>query len=245
MVFNQKHYHKEWWEKNKDSVNKKRRERYVNDTDYQNRCKIASRRYKIQNPEKVRARNSSPENLERKRIRRLVNKDRNSEYNKQYHINNREWRNLYHSLYGKLNRDVLAQRNKKRRDMNPEKTRRVKRDYYHRIEKKDPKFMLNRHMTTLINRCLKNGKGGQSWRKFVDFTLRDLMVHLESQFTDGMSWENRGVHGWHIDHIRPISSFNFQKPEDSEFKECWSLNNLQPLWAKDNCSKNKFWGGSS
>jgi len=59
--------------------------------------------------------------------------------------------------------------------------------------------------------------------------------HLEKQFKDGMTWDNYG--DWHIDHIRPISSFNFKSYEDKEFKECWDLNNLQPLWAEENIRK--------
>jgi hypothetical protein len=50
-----------------------------------------------------------------------------------------------------------------------------------------------------------------------------------------MTWENYGK--WHIDHKRPIASFNFTSYEDPEFKECWALNNLQPMWAKENMSK--------
>ena len=45
-------------------------------------------------------------------------------------------------------------------------------------------------------------------------------------------------HGqWHIDHIKPVHLFNYKSTDDEEFKECWSLNNLQPLWAKDNFKK--------
>lgn len=52
-----------------------------------------------------------------------------------------------------------------------------------------------------------------------------------------MTWENHGIHGWHIDHKIPVSAFKFKKPEDEDFKLCWSLKNLQPLWAFDNISK--------
>jgi hypothetical protein len=50
-----------------------------------------------------------------------------------------------------------------------------------------------------------------------------------------MSWENRSE--WHIDHRRPVSSFNFLSVDDPEFLECWALSNLQPLWAADNIRK--------
>jgi len=78
-------------------------------------------------------------------------------------------------------------------------------------------------------------KGGVSWQKLAGYTINDLRDHLESQFANGMSWENMGQ--WHIDHIIPRSYFEFTKPSDEGFKQCWALSNLQPLWAKDNLSK--------
>lgn len=73
--------------------------------------------------------------------------------------------------------------------------------------------------------------GIESWEK--------LAQHLESQFTDGMSWDNYGQ--WHIDHIRPCVSFDLTDPEQQ--KECFNYTNLQPLWAKDNLSKGGKWDG--
>ena len=55
-----------------------------------------------------------------------------------------------------------------------------------------------------------------------------------------MNWENYGSY-WHIDHIKPKSLFIFESLEDEEFKQCWSLNNLRPLEAKENIRKgNRF-----
>jgi hypothetical protein len=67
------------------------------------------------------------------------------------------------------------------------------------------------------------------------YTIEELMSHLEKQFTEGMTWENYGE--WHVDHIKPMSSFKFESVDDPEFKECWKLENLQPLWEEDNLSK--------
>jgi len=67
----------------------------------------------------------------------------------------------------------------------------------------------------------------------VGFTTLELMGHLEAQFKEGMSWDNYGRNGWHIDHICPISSFKFTSYNDKDFKECWSLENLQPLWERE------------
>ena len=61
------------------------------------------------------------------------------------------------------------------------------------------------------------------------------MTHLEKQFLSGMTWDNYG--DWHIDHIIPKSSFKYASFEDPEFRECWSLSNLRPLWGKENIQK--------
>ena len=89
-------------------------------------------------------------------------------------------------------------------------------------------------------RCSKLKKGNKTFR-LLGYSKYKLKDHLESQFTDGMSWDNIGE--WHIDHIRPVASFNFTTTECEDFKKCWALNNLQPLWAFDNMSKGDKWDG--
>lgn len=61
-----------------------------------------------------------------------------------------------------------------------------------------------------------------------------LRAHLESQFQSGMSWKNYGA--WHIDHVWPCISFDLRVSENQ--LRCFNWSNLQPLWAKDNLSKN-------
>ena len=78
-------------------------------------------------------------------------------------------------------------------------------------------------------------KNGNHWFDIVDFTLEDLKKHLEKLFQTGMTWNNYG--DWHIDHKIPIAVFNFTKPEHRDFKRCWALKNLQPMWAEENLSK--------
>jgi hypothetical protein len=100
----------------------------------------------------------------------------------------------------------------------------------------DPRFRISRTMSRQVSNGLKSGKEGKSWKEIVPYSLNDLMLHLEKKFQKGMTWRNYGV--WHIDHIIPISVFNFQTYRDIDFQNCWALENLQPLWAKDNMSKN-------
>lgn len=67
------------------------------------------------------------------------------------------------------------------------------------------------------------------------YSAEDLKTHMESLFKKGMSWENHGE--WHIDHIRPVSSFS----KDDKISDVNALSNLQPLWKKDNFTKGKVW----
>lgn len=71
------------------------------------------------------------------------------------------------------------------------------------------------------------------------YTKEELKNHLEKQFTKDMNWKSFRNGNIHIDHIKPQSLFNLKDIND--IKECWSLNNLQPLWAKENIKKsNKY-----
>ena len=65
----------------------------------------------------------------------------------------------------------------------------------------------------------------------IGYSSLDLKLHLESLFTDGMSWDNYGK--WEIDHIKPLSKF----PKDTDIKIVNALSNLQPLWWEDNNKK--------
>lgn len=64
---------------------------------------------------------------------------------------------------------------------------------------------------------------------------KQLKEHLEIKFKDGMSWDNYGVNGWHVDHIKPCASFDLTDSEQQ--KECFHYSNLQPLWAEENLKK--------
>ncbi len=66
-------------------------------------------------------------------------------------------------------------------------------------------------------------------------TQKELRAYIEALWLPGMSWDNYGVSGWHIDHIKPCASFDLTKPEEQA--RCFHYSNLQPLWAEDNLKK--------
>jgi hypothetical protein len=112
-----------------------------------------------------------------------------------------------------------------------------RRELDHIRRKTDPKYRVRSAISTGVNYSLRNGKEGRGWESLVGYTLSDLTKHLEKQFTDGMTWDNYGRNGWHVDHIIPVSVFNFEKPTDLDFKKCWALSNLQPMWERENIQK--------
>ena len=98
-----------------------------------------------------------------------------------------------------------------------------------------PQGKINMRMRVSIGKALKGNKLNRKWAELVGYNAEKLKKHLEKLFLPGMGWHNYGK--WHIDHIIPKSKFNYKNPEDPDFKRCWALNNLQPLWARDNLVK--------
>lgn len=64
-------------------------------------------------------------------------------------------------------------------------------------------------------------------------SIEKFKQHLESLFLPGMSWANRCL--WHIDHKRPISSFDLTTGAGQ--RAAFHYTNCQPLWAVDNLRK--------
>jgi hypothetical protein len=71
--------------------------------------------------------------------------------------------------------------------------------------------------------------------KLLGCSLEDFKKYLEARFLPGMSWENHGAKGWHVDHVIPCAAFDLTDPEQQ--KICFHHTNLQPLWARDNLRK--------
>lgn len=171
---------------------------------------------------------------ERSRIWRLQNPDKIKEGSQNYYAHNKEKIIAQVGQYWRNNYEQVLIKNKNWRLANPEKQKAItqKRDAKRRST---PKGRLNDFMSRGLWYSLRGRKGGMPWTDLVDFTVGQLKTHLEKQFRDGMTWENYGE--WHIDHIIPIAVFNFEKAQDIDFKRCWRLSNLQPLWALDNVKK--------
>jgi hypothetical protein len=112
--------------------------------------------------------------------------------------------------------------------------------YVKNRRKTDILFMMSYAIRRNIRRVVKHVPHKSNAHK--TFTLlgidRDgFMRHMEALFTDDMSWKNYGE--WHIDHVRPIASFDLTKEEN--VRAVCHYTNLQPLWATDNMHKSAKW----
>ena len=116
-------------------------------------------------------------------------------------------------------------------DKNKDKINETRRQTLQKRRDNDPAYRLrmNLHSRLYMAVQFKSCKT----MELTGCSLEDLTKHLESKFTEGMTWENYGK--WHIDHIRPCASFNLEDLEEQ--KRCFHWTNLQPLWARDNIVK--------
>jgi len=113
--------------------------------------------------------------------------------------------------------------------------------YYNKYQserlKTDIKFRLNRNVSRLIRKALKGNKAGRKWGSLVGYTLNDLIDRLKNTMPVGYTWQDFLQGKLHIDHITPISAFNFNCPDHTDFRRCWALENLRLLPAKENMIK--------
>lgn len=159
-----------------------------------------------------------------------TNKERANETSRRWHEDNRDRALKYKKAqYQRVKAERLRSRPRTTYD------RRYSRKRY----ANDVKYRIRLSFASRMNKALKGLKAGRKWCDLVGYDVEELRAHLEVQFQPGMSWDNYGE--WHIDHIKPVSQFTYTTTDDPEFKECWSLDNLQPLWATDNLKKSNTW----
>ena len=133
------------------------------------------------------------------------------------------------------NREKERKRQKEWKQKNSEKWLSYKKLYNNKRRKEDPEYKISINLRVRLWNALKgNYKSGSAVRD-LGCSISELKQHLENQFQDGMTWDNYNMHGWHIDHILPLSVFDLTDHE--QLKKVCHYTNLQPLWAKDNLSK--------
>jgi len=67
--------------------------------------------------------------------------------------------------------------------------------------------------------------------EYLGCTISEYCDYLESKFDSNMTWENQGAY-WHIDHIRPIASFDLT--DEEQLYQCFHYTNTQPMEKTEN-----------
>lgn len=202
-------------------------------------CKSCERQYRLNNTEKIKGyrrqyyQNNKAAQLERARQHYLDNQEEKIKYQSEYYKENRESVLAYQNDYRTKHKDKIRKRNKQYRQVNKDKISSQRREAHVYRRSNDVLYCIEKRYRSRLSSALRRGGYKKSSRacKLLGCSWEELMTHLESQFQEGMSWENRG--DWHIDHIIPLAS---AETEEDMAALC-HYTNLQPLWAEDNLSK--------
>jgi hypothetical protein len=156
-----------------------------------------------------------------------IKRDKNVDKYKSWYDKTRDTRNKWRSEYYRKNKEKILTQNKKQIDKN--NITRNKRYHENPIVKLRHRISCRLRESLKFKSLIKN----KTYDEIIGCTPEFLIQHIERQFTEGMSWENHGLYGWHIDHIIPLSS---AKTEEEIYKLS-HYTNLQPLWSEDNLKK--------
>lgn len=180
-----------------------------------------------------------------------------SKNTKKYYKKNKKEVKEKSKIYRENNKDKQYEKTKEWCQKNKEYLKKHRKEYYHKNKKKimivalkayhrrkyDPEFKISHLLRGRVRNALnlQNVKKLNNTFELVGCTVMELKIHLHSLFKEGMTWENHGRNGWHIDHIKPCISFNLLDPEQQ--KICFHYTNLQPLWESENTSKGSLHDG--
>ncbi len=189
-------------------------------------------------------------------------KECKSVQDKTYAINNKEKIKITRNIYTKNNKIKILSRQQRWYQANRERILEEAKERRERPENKEKRnlneknrqendilYRLKTLVSRIVGNCLKNRGTSKSstFKEYLPYSQEILKNHLENLFEPWMNWKNWGRYDpktwndddsttwkWQLDHIIPISDFEFLSEKDQAFKDCWALSNLRPLSAKQN-----------
>jgi hypothetical protein len=209
------------WNKGRNSFDEKkyRKEYYLKNKE---KLSIISRKYYQENDTKIKARVNKYrlDNIEdifkKKKEYRLKNKEKENDRSRKWHIENKTKVSRY-------------------RVKNKEKISTNHLIYVKNRRKNDIQFRLQTNLRSRLRRAIKINQKAGSAIKDLGCTIPELKTYIENQFQPGMTWDNYGRSGWHIDHRLALA--NFDLTDKNQFLRACNYTNLQPMWAMENIRK--------
>lgn len=162
----------------------------------------------------------------RKDIMKVYHQEYYKEHKEEYDKRSNEWR--------KNNKERVAELASLSFKRNREKSYKYKKEYYNK-HKDDIIYKLVYRVRNRTKNAIRAKKFYKNFKypDYIGCSREELKLHIEKQFTEGMTWEKFFSGEIHIDHIIPIGKA--ESPE--EVFKLSHYTNLQPLWAKDNLKK--------
>lgn len=180
------------------------------------------RKWQIENPEKrkktLKKYDNSEKGITNKKEYQESHRQEAVERAKKWAIHNRE----------KLNAN--RRKNAKTKEGREKARLRARRKRQESIDQR-----IRETLRARLNVAIKDNYKNGSAVKDLGMPIILFKLYIASKWKPGMCWNNYGRTGWHLDHIKPLASFDLTNRE--EFLKSCHYSNYQPLWAKENLSK--------
>lgn len=164
------------------------------------------------------------------------------EYSRQWKRNNKEKCRVMRNAWRLKNKEKWKECCDRYVSNNADKIRKynnsrssIRSQYVKEKRKNDIQFRLSGNLRSRMGECIKKQYKSGSAVKDLGCSVDNFKSFIESKWVVGMSWDNYGKNGWHLDHIIPLSLFDLTARE--QFLKACHYTNYQPLWALDNIRK--------
>jgi hypothetical protein len=238
---------KEYYLKNREKILEKNKKNQEKNKD---KISLQKKIYYLKNKEKLL--NIHNEYNEKNKKKISIQKQKyyleNKEQKKKYYIKNKQQINEVKKIYRKENKLKTKYRNLNYYEKNKEIILKVAKKYRENRGKivykkrydlysKDPNWRMVHNLKHNLARSLKKHqlKKEETTLELLGIKLKYFRRYLEHKFKPGMTWDNYGK-VWHLDHIIPLSIIDISKKDNLKF--ACNYRNLQPLFARENLSKN-------
>lgn len=216
---------KKRYENNKESILIKSKEYRIKNAD---RKKETDKNYRLKNRDKL---------IKYDKERYLKNKEEYSKKAKIYRDNRTPEQIYKNKEYNREYRIKNKERIKELDKLNIDKKREYRRNSQAKKLSTNTEYRILKNLRSRIRFALLKYDTCKSdtTKSLLGCDILTFRSYIESKFQSGMSWENYGRFGWHIDHIKACKHFNLSKPQEQRI--CFNYKNLQPLWWEDNLKK--------
>lgn len=158
-----------------------------------------------------------------------------SQYNKKYRELHRDKLIDYSKNYYTSNKESLKEQSRISSKIYYENNKDKKLIWQRNKRSSDITYKIKVNLRSRLYQAIRNQYKSGSAIADLGCTVEAFKSHIETLFKPGMTWDNWGIHTWHLDHKKSLHSFDLNDPV--EFRKACHYTNLQPLWAKDNISK--------